>query len=371
MTDLGLYVHIPFCSIKCYYCDFTAFAGQGRQVARYLEALKAEARLTAPRTPTTLYIGGGTPSELSAPEISGLLSLVRGAYPGAAFTESTFEANPESLSAEKLRVLADGGVDRLSLGLQTADDQLLKSIGRRHAWDDFLRIYRQARGTKAFALSVDLMYGLPDQDLASFLSSLDSVLELEPEHLSVYGLHVEDRTLFAKRCVEPEEGLGREMFEACLERLAAAGYNHYEISNFSRPGHESRHNMNYWENGDYIGLGCGAATYLDGERSTNIDVLIPYMDKVFSGVSASAGAERLTGKEKLGENVLLGLRLLRGMELGLQETSAFAHELRSLSRRGLIERVGPLARLTREGVFLYNQAAAEFVAPFDTVEVSA
>lgn len=370
MTGPGLYVHIPFCSIKCYYCDFTAFAGQGRQTRRYLEALEAEAAMFAPQVPETLYIGGGTPSELSAVEIRDLLALIRRSYPEAVFKEATFEANPESLDLEKLERLADGGVDRLSLGLQTADDGLLKSVGRRHDFSDFKRVYAAARAMDSFDLSVDLMYGLPDQTIPGFLASLDAVLGLEPEHLSVYGLHVEDRTLFAKRGVEPSEDLARGMFEACLDRLSAAGYNHYEISNFAKPGFESKHNSNYWANGEYIGLGCGASSFLDGVRSSNDDRLLPYMDRIRDGFRPTVNSERLDGKEKIGEKTMLGLRLLKGMPLDSSEQEVFAAQWKSLLLRGLVTRDDSRARLTRQGVFYYNQAAAEFVAPFGPIEAT-
>lgn len=360
----GLYVHVPFCSVKCFYCDFTAFAGQQRTVGRYLAALEAEARLMPPRIPETLYIGGGTPSELSADDIARLFELIHGAYPGSRFREVTFEGNPESLDPRKLAALKDSGVTRLSLGLQTADDALLKLIGRRHGVKDFLAVFRAARRAGIPALNVDLMYGLPGQSPASHLASLDLVLGLGPEHLSLYGLQVEDRTLFGKRGVEPDEDLGREMFESSLEAIARAGYRQYEISNFARPGFESEHNRIYWRDGEYLGLGCGAASHLDGVRSANADRLIPYCEAVEAGRRPIAESESLSGQEKLGETVMLGLRLIEGLDLSPEMETAFAGSWRRLLGRGLIGREGPRVRLTREGVFLANEVFREFVAPF-------
>lgn len=363
---LGLYVHIPFCSVKCFYCDFTAFSGQGGTARRYLAVLEAEARLAAPYgRPSTLYVGGGTPSELSAGEIEELFNAVERAYPEAEFRETTFEANPESLDARKLKLLRERGVTRLSLGLQTLDDHLLKAIGRRHTAQDFFEVYRRARELTGLAVNVDLMYGLPGQTLEACLESLDGVLGLEPEHVSLYGLQVEDRTLFAKRQVESDEDLEREMFEKCLQRLERAGLRHYEISNFARPGFESIHNLNYWHDGEYTGLGCGAASYIKGERSTNIERLIAYMEAVEKGVRPVAESECLSGKEKLGETIFLGLRLLEGLDLSSEMESQFKREWESLAGRGLIRREGSRARLTREGVFLANQVFAEFVPPFE------
>lgn len=358
MTDLlGLYVHIPFCSVKCFYCDFTAFAHQGKQADRYLKALEAEAKTKA-RRPDTVYVGGGTPSELTAPQIRELFALLKRAYPGLRPIETTFEANPESLTPEKLEALAEAGVDRLSLGLQTSDDTLLKEIGRRHTRADFYEVYKTARSMGCFAISIDLMYGLPGQSLASHAESLGYVMALDPEHVSVYGLQVEDRTLFSKRGVEVDEDLGRRMFELTLETLGAHDYRHYEISNFARPGRQSAHNLNYWRNGEYIGIGCGAAGYLDGARAMNPDRLNDYLD------GRPPTIEILAGKEKLGESMMLGLRLIDGFAPTGPMWQAFEPEIESLKRRGLIERHGARLRLTREGVFLANDVFKEFVAPF-------
>ncbi len=363
---VGLYVHIPFCSVKCFYCDFAAFSGQKKTTRRYLAALEAEARLMPARLPATLYIGGGTPSELEADETQELFALIRRAYPDARFLETTFEANPESLDAEKLAVLAASGVTRLSLGLQTADAALLKSIGRRHSPEDFFRVYGLAKATKAFALSVDLMYGLPGQTLEACLSSLDSVLALEPQHLSLYGLQVEDRTLFAKRSVEPDEDLGREMFEACLDHIQAAGLIHYEISNFARPGHASRHNLAYWGDNEYIGLGCGAASYLDGLRSTNTERLADYCRSIEEGRRPTADSERVLGREKLGEQAFLGLRKIAGFIPGVKLEAEFDADWRALISQGLVVRDGARLRLSRQGIFLANEAFSRFVPPFQT-----
>ena len=361
----GLYVHIPFCSIKCYYCDFTAFAGQGRQTARYLESLEVEAR-NAPRLEfKTLYIGGGTPSELQAPDLRGLFSRLKnglGNWP--VWEEATFEANPESLSVEKIRILRDNGITRVSLGLQTTDNDILQRIGRKHTFEQFLEVFSNARGA-GFDVNVDLIFGLPGQSVLSLETSLQAVLDLEPEHLSVYGLQVEYRTLFNKRGVDPDEDEGREMFELVLEKTARAGYRHYEISNFSKPGKQSKHNLLYWTGKEYVGLGCGAASFVGGERWSNEDRLKPYCDGILSGAGAKAEAERLAGKEACGERLLLGLRLPAGMALDREAEETFAGEWRELETQGLVERRGPSVRLTREGLFLSNRVFQKFVAPFE------
>ena len=367
----GLYVHIPFCSVKCFYCDFAAFSGQKKQVERYLAALGAEAALLPPRVPETLYVGGGTPSELSSAQIVNLYERLRRAFPAAKLAESTFEGNPESLDAEKLSVLARAGVSRLSIGLQTADDGLLKSIGRRHTAADFARVFRLARAAGIPSISVDLMFGLPGQTIESLRETLDFTLELDPEHVSLYGLQVEDRTLFAKRGVEEDGPFGREMFEISIEALKGAGLEHYEISNYAKPGHRSLHNVNYWRRGDYLGLGCSAASFLGGVRSSNDERLVPYLQAIENGKRATAEAEAPAGLEALGEEAFLGLRMIEGFIPSAALRAAFAGSWTVLKARGLTIEENSRWRLTADGVFLANDVFQEFVPPFQLQEAQA
>ncbi len=370
--SLGVYVHIPFCSGKCAYCDFVSFPGQKGFIDRYLKAVEAEARLTAPDfKPATLYIGGGTPSELSAEEIAELFERLHRAFSGADFSEITFEANPESLDEAKLAALRQAGVTRLSLGLQTPEDPLLAGIGRRHTLADFLRVYHSARAMGTFSISVDLIFGLPGQTLEGFLKGLDQVLALEPDHLSLYGLDLHEGTPLARRGFIPDEDLGREMFESAIPRLTWAGFFHYEISNFAKPGHESKHNFNYWRGGSYAGLGCAASSHLRGVRSRNSSDLGAYLKVVEQGLRPMAESELLQDKDKLGERIMLGLRCIDGLELDQAMEEGFKSEWKDLERRGLIERQGRWARLTRDGLFLANEAFSEFVAPFKSLEVNA
>lgn len=367
----GLYVHIPFCSVKCFYCDFAAYSGQKKQVERYLAALETEAALLPPRAPRTLYVGGGTPSELTAEQIADLFVRLRRAYGVSGWEEATFEGNPESLDDEKLAVLAAQGVTRLSLGLQTADDALLKAVGRRHNAADFARVFRGARSAGLRSLSVDLMFGLPGQTLESLAATLDFVLDLAPEHLSIYGLQVEDRTLFAKRGVEEDCELGRAMYELVLARLLRAGLEHYEISNFAQPGQRSTHNLNYWTRGEYLGLGCSAASFLGGVRTVNEERLLPYIEAVEAGRRATAEAESPAGRELLGEEAFLGLRLIEGFVPSAGLRTAFAGPWAVLKARGLAEEAGGRWRLTREGLFVANDVFKAFVPPFDREEALA
>ncbi len=360
----GLYVHIPFCAVKCFYCDFAAYSGQKKQVARYLAALEAEAALSPALAPETVYIGGGTPSELDDARCAELFLRLRRAYPSARPIETTFEGNPDSLDERKLAVLAREGVTRLSVGLQTADDALLKAIGRRHTAADFARVFSAAKVEGIAERSVDLMYGLPGQTLESLAATLEFALALEPEHVSLYGLQVEDRTLFSKRGVEADEDSGREMYELAIAALARAGLEHYEISNWARPGRRSRHNLNYWRRGEYLGLGASAASFLSGTRSSNEERLSPYLESVESGRRPTAESETPAGLEALGEEALLGLRLIDGFTPSPALREAFAGPWAVLKARGLTREDGPLWRLTPEGVFTANEAFREFVPPF-------
>lgn len=357
--------------MKCFYCDFAAFSGQKNQVERYLAALGAEASLLPTYTPETLYVGGGTPSELTANQIRDLYSTLRRSYQGAQFVESTFEGNPESLDGEKLEVLAEVGVTRLSLGLQTADDELLKSIGRRHSVADFAEVFKHARGLRRYAISVDLMFGLPGQTLDHLNRTLDFVLGLNPEHISLYGLQVEDRTQFSKRGVKEDSDLGRAMFELSIRELSRAGLQHYEISNYALPGHRSVHNINYWRRGEYLGLGCSAASFLKGVRSSNDIKLGSYLQTVESGRRPIAEIETPVGMEALGEEAFLGLRLIDGFIPSDALRQAFEGPWAILKARGLACEAGPRWRLTVDGVYLANDVFKEFVPPFQCQEAIA
>ncbi len=367
----GLYAHIPFCSVKCFYCDFAAYSGQGKFADRYLLALEGEAALHPAAAPETLYIGGGTPSELSAPQIEDLFARLRRAYPAAKFSEITFEGNPESLDSQKLDVLARMGVTRLSIGLQTADDLLLPAIGRRHTAADFAATFLAASRAGIPSISVDLMFGLPGQTLASLNTTLNFVLAMSPEHISLYGLQVEDRTLFAKRGVEEDSDLSREMFELSMKALTAAGLEQYEISNYARPGHRSAHNINYWRRGEYIGLGCSAASFYGGRRQANEERIPAYLEAVAAGRRPLAENESPSGLEALGEEAFLGLRLIEGFAPSAALRAAFAGSWATLKARGLVCEDGPRWKLTREGIFLANDAFQEFVPPFQRQEATA
>jgi oxygen-independent coproporphyrinogen-3 oxidase len=361
----GLYLHIPFCRSKCGYCDFPSVAGREADIGPYLDALTAEAarydRLAG--SFSTLYVGGGTPSLLSAEQLNRLLSVIESLTgPLAGLQESTFEANPESLDAQKAALLKKAGVSRVSLGLQAAQDRLLQGLGRIALRDDFLRAWQALRAAGFDNLSADLMCGLPGQSGADFTESLDWLLGLKPEHVSLYALEVHEGTPFHAAGVAEEPDAAASMYEEAAVRLKKAGLERYEISNFARPGKASLHNLNYWEQGEYLGLGPGAASYLDSERRTNAPALAAYLQAAAAGLPPPVeSSEKLEGRAKRAELIMLGLRKTAGIELPEDIFIEFRPELNRLLKAGLIEERGRLVRISEERLYVANAVFREFV----------
>ena len=274
MRGLGLYVHIPFCATKCSYCDFASFPGQMHlreaYVSRLTEEIASRAEALGHPEADSLFIGGGTPSLLMPRQMEKLLRAVRDSFPLSSGAELTCEANPGSLSGPLLDVLVAGGVNRLSLGAQSAEKRLLAVLGRRHSWEDVARSVSLARSHGIGNINIDLMIGVPGQSLSDWRRTLDAALGLSPQHLSCYGLIVEEGTALADRIAAgelslPGEADERAMYDHALEALAGAGYQHYEISNFAKPGYACRHNVACWQRRDYHGFGS-AAHSLEGGR---------------------------------------------------------------------------------------------------------
>lgn len=365
MTMRGLYVHIPFCRSKCGYCDFASLAGRDELIGPYLAALEKEAASHAALAGSfgTLYIGGGTPSLLSGEQLKGLFSILsRLTGPFKALRESTFEANPESVTPQKAALLREAGISRVSMGLQAAQDSLLKKLGRIAMKDDFLRGWRTLRGAGFQDLNADLMCGLPGQTMKDLAESLDWLLGLKPEHVSIYALEVHEGTPFYASGVKEEPEAAADMYEAAAAALGRAGYSRYEISNFSLPGKRSLHNLNYWEQGEYLGLGPAAASYLDGRRGANIPDAAAYI------AAAGAGApvpqqydERLEGRAKTAEKIMLGLRKTAGIELSGDIFIEFSGEIGRLLKAGLVERSGNTLRIRPDRLYVSNSVFREFV----------
>lgn len=363
----GLYLHIPFCAVKCRFCDFAAYPGRRQDVPRYLKALQTELKGLFQNNPRqyleTFYVGGGTPSLLDQAQWAGLLAGVRkrvGISPG---WEATLECNPDSVTDDKLRAWRDSGMNRLSVGLQSDEPVLLASLGRTHSYEDFVRAFRAARARGFHNLNVDLMYGLPGQTLEGWTKTVRRVLEMEPDHLSTYGLQVEESTYFHRSGVQSDDDLQSDMYEAVADILESAGFVHYEISNFARPGFECRHNLRYWRNQECFGVGVSAAWYDGMRRHTNTDDLTVYMDSVLTDGRPQAESVALSPDEREGENLMLGLRLKEGVVPTPRGLSLYRKGLDRCVQEGLLLREGDQYRPTRRGWRLSNQIFVGLLAP--------
>ncbi len=361
----GLYIHIPFCISKCAYCDFASFAGIKRLRTPYLKALKQELLIQKEHyknfKPKTLYIGGGTPSFLTAAQIKFLFNSIYSCYKN--FKEITFEANPESLTISKIKLLKNLGVNRLSLGLQSTKDMHLKTLGRAHNYATFLHAYTQAK--KYFAnVNVDLIAGLPNQTLADFEQSVKELVLLKPQHISVYGLQVEEGTPLYKTGYVCDDNLTRKMLENAEDVLCKSGFVHYEISNFSLPKHESKHNVNYWSGGAYLGCGSAAASYINGVRFQNTADVKEYIKSLKQNKIPVVFKEKLQGKAKVGEEILLKFRMLSGFKLTKKMLKYFSKEFKILLDKKLILKDSKNLKLSEEGKYFANAVFRYFVEPF-------
>lgn len=365
MLQAGLYIHIPFCLSKCAYCDFCSESVQALDPSmpeRYVRALEreAEAKLMTlaqsanpdgRRTITSVYVGGGTPTVLSTELLVAVLSLPGRFCPEliADDCEVTCEANPGTVDAGMLRTLLRGGVTRISLGFQSLVEAELHVLGRIHSAADAFEAFHLARGVGFGEINVDLVFGIPSQDLNSWKQTLRQVLMLGPEHVSTYCLTLAPETPLAAMVGAglvkmPSEDLQAEMYGTAIDLLTAEGYRHYEISNFALPGHECRHNLNYWSGGEYIGLGAAAHSHVGRVRSANLENIAEYVRTVENGRSVEAFSETLTEDQMLLEKMFLGLRTDEGAEMPMTPRVV------DLVNRGFLEAVSEHKfRLTRKG----------------------
>jgi oxygen-independent coproporphyrinogen III oxidase len=368
------YVHVPFCAHKCGYCDFASLAGVDHLADRYLDALEREmAMLDAPRSVGTIFIGGGTPTRLNAGQLDRLLKATRKWFPLEQGGEWTVEANPGTLDAEKVAVLAEGGVNRVSLGAQSFQPALLKALERNHGPEEVPRAIELVR-PRFQRWSFDLIFGVPGSNTPLWERDLEEALALGPSHLSCYGLVYEKGTALWKQwnaglVREVDEESERAMYAHTMDRLAASGLDQYEISNFARAGEECRHNLVYWANEAYFGVGLGAARYVDGVRSVNTRDLPAYLKRLEAGEPATGPTETLDPAPRARETAVLMLRrTLQGLERAdfLRRTGFAIEALAGVAiqravSRGLLEDNGERIRFTREGLFLADSVLCEIV----------
>jgi oxygen-independent coproporphyrinogen-3 oxidase len=370
-----LYVHLPFCAAKCHYCDFFSVAAEGHDRGALIEAILREARARAPWHPHTVYLGGGTPSLLSIPELERLLD---GLHACTGFRDSavevTAECNPESLDEAKARALLGLGVRRLSIGFQSLSDDVLQLFGRVHSVADSFRAFDAARAAGATNVNVDLIFAVPGQNLERWTADLNRVLDLGPDHLSAYNLTFEEETLFRRwleegRLAKQPEELELALFDATRDVAARRGYHAYEISNFALSGRQCGHNVNYWRNGPYVGLGPSAVSKVAWTRSGNIKGVASYRSRIDEGQSASVWDEELAPRERLAETWWLGLRLAEGLDpedararAGCAvEQDGSLEVAEALLRDGLLEREAGRFRLSLRGLPLGDFVARKFL----------
>ena len=366
------YVHIPFCTQICYYCDFSKVFIKNQPVDAYLEHLIQETRSYEIGKLRTLYIGGGTPTALSAQQLAYLLTELPKVMDLSEVEEFTIEANPGDLDPDKIAVLKDSQVNRVSLGVQTFDNKMLKKIGRSHQEQDIYDNIRHLKQAGFDNISVDLIYALPGQTMDQVKENVAKAIDLDIPHMSLYSLILENHTVFMNRMRRgklplPKEELEAEMFEYIIEELEKAGFEHYEISNFSKPGFESRHNLVYWDNAEYYGLGAGASGYVHGIRYKNHGPIRHYLEAVEAG-KARITEEHLTLEEKMEEELFLGLRKKTGVskarfeeKFGVSFDQRYGQVVASLTEQRLLVPDDKQVRMTKRGLFLGDTVAEKFI----------
>ncbi|GHU63076.1 coproporphyrinogen III oxidase [Clostridia bacterium] len=378
MDKLGLYVHIPFCARKCRYCDFVSYpvADKDTHLAYalkvILEASEKAQIFGEGCSVDTIYLGGGTPSLIEPGLISEILDSIYTHFWAEDDCEITIEVNPVSQAREKFRAYRSAGVNRVSIGVQSFDPDVLAFLGRPHTAEEAERAVADARAEGLDNINIDLMFGVPGQDLTSWERDLKKALKLAPEHISFYSLGIEEGTplfedLLEDRFVEIDEILDRRMYHLAKEILTDAGFRHYEISNAALPGRESRHNLKYWSMDPYLGLGAAAHSYFGGRRFANTSKLTEYMTAVSVSDMTNWAHENTPGDE-MSEFVFLGLRRTEGIRFSDFHTSfgrdfweLYGEETEKLIRRGLLERDGDELRLTDLGLDLANNVFSEYV----------
>ncbi|HEK9989312.1 TPA: oxygen-independent coproporphyrinogen III oxidase [Streptococcus equi subsp. zooepidemicus] len=366
------YVHIPFCTQICYYCDFSKVFIKNQPVDAYLEALIKEFESYQINSLKTLYIGGGTPTAITAKQLDYLLSHLQQHLQLDQLEEFTIEANPGDLTEDKIAVLRQSAVNRISLGVQTFNDKQLKQIGRSHTEAQIYTTIASLKEAGFQNMSIDLIYALPGQTIQQVKENVAKALALDIPHLSLYSLILEHHTVFMNKMRRgklhlPTEDLEAEMFEYIISEMEASGFEHYEISNFTKPGFESRHNLMYWNNDEYFGCGAGASGYLNGIRYRNRVPIQHYLKAVADG-NARLSEEVLTKEEMMEEELFLGLRKKSGVSVsrfqekfGLSFESRYGPVVRELQAQGLLVKDKDFVRMTKKGLFLGDSVAEKFI----------
>jgi len=377
MEPVGIYIHIPFCIRKCNYCDFPSYPGYEGIFHDYAEAVGREmanlAREYGSLSADTVFIGGGTPSLLSAQDISIIIDTLQKTFCIQPDAEITLEANPGTISREKAEAWKSLGINRISIGLQAAQDCLLQSMGRVHTRNMFLESIGLIGDIGIKNINTDIIFGVPGQNIEDWMETLELVLKTGVSHISAYSLQIEEGTPWFElqkkgKLPNVDEDLERAMHDRTIERLADNGFVHYEISNFAKPGFECRHNLKYWTGKPYLGIGAAAHSYIDDIRSANISNPPEYIRKIKNHESPQSIRDSIGFAEKLSERFFLGLRLIRGIsltslenEFGRQAIQKYRDIIKQLEGRKLITLDGDMLKLTRLGLDYANQVWMEFL----------
>jgi len=367
----GVYVHLPFCPYICPYCDFAKWPYRRTTAQRYLRALEREIEAAPSYRARTLYLGGGTPNTYPPREVTRLIERLRARF--GPFEEVSVEINPDLQQNDDLAAYARAGVDRLSVGVQSMVASEIATLGRRHTPSDVRRVVVTAREAGVRSISLDLIFAVPGQTLESWSRTLADALGCRPDHISVYGLTVEEETPFWEwRQREPsaffDDIAEAAFYERAIEMLFSAGYEQYEVSNFARPGHACAHNLNYWQNGEYVGFGVGAASYRHGVRSVHTRSLAEYLSAIECGQTVPSHSESLNERARRGEAAMLALRTNQGVRFadfneryGVDFLRYYAPVIEELRSTGLLDVDEKAARLTKRGLFLANDVCGAFV----------
>lgn len=386
--NVGLYIHIPFCKQKCQYCDFNSYAGKENLIETYMKWVEFELKgvgegnrvdyennLDDLIVVKSIYIGGGTPSFIDSKYIEKIMEIVKECYTIDINAEITIEVNPGTVSQKKLETYLNSGINRISIGLQSTHNEILSKLGRVHSYEEFLYTYNLARKVGFKNINVDLMLGLPNQSLNDLQESITEVVNLEPEHISVYSLIIENGTPFCEKLEKqeialPSDELERAMYWETKRKLEKAGYTHYEISNFAKPGFESKHNLSCWNQEEYIGIGASAHSYTNNVRYSNIDSIEDYIRNYENGneIDNFVFHEKQNKESKMKEFMMLGLRKIQGIHIqdfknkfGENPIYLYKKELEKLVNEELLEIDGDIIKLTDKGIDLANLVWEEFV----------
>lgn len=388
MKEVGIYVHIPFCKHKCYYCDFISFADKNSLIEEYIKWLKYEIKEVGQGNRLdyenklddlvlvkTIYIGGGTPSFIESKYITEILKTIKENFVVDEDAEITMEMNPGTVDENKLKDYYNCGINRLSIGLQETNNALLKEIGRIHTYEDFENTYSLARNVGFKNINVDLMLGLPNQNILDLENSINKILDLDPEHISVYSLILEENTVLKNKVDQgiltlPEDEMERKMYYTVKNMLENNGYIHYEISNFAKKGFESKHNLDCWSQKEYMGFGAAAHSYTNNFRFSNIENIEEYINNFKNNKEEDnlIFHEKQNRESKMKEYMMLGLRKIEGVNIQQFKNKfvenpifIFRKEIEKLVNEELLEVNGNFIKLTKKGLDLANLVWEEFV----------